>query len=107
MPNPLTTDQATARGIELLNELIALKSREDGVPRSAIGVIGPNDGYDQFAKDVQEVAMLLFAAQQALPLILRLADYGRYLESQGSLTVDHGDSYAIKTLDFIVKATSA
>lgn len=107
MSNSLTTDQAAARGLELLNELIAFKSREDGVPRSAIGVIGPKDGYDQFAKDVQEVAMLLFAAQQAVPLMARLADYGRTLHVRGCIAVDLGDCYAAKALDHIVQTTSA
>lgn len=107
MPKPLTTDLAAARGIELLNELLAFKSREDGVPRSAIGVLGPKEGYDQFAKDVQEVAMLIFAAQQAITLMARLADLGRSLEAGGLLAVEHGESYAVKALDRLSQSTAA
>lgn len=95
----MTTDQAATRSIELLNELLAMKSREDGVPRSAIGVIGPKEGYDQLAKDVQEIAMFVFAAQKAIPLMLRLAEAGRTLEARGAIQVDHHESFALKALD--------
>lgn len=101
MTTPMTTDQAAQRGIQLLNELLAAKSDADGVPRSPIGVIGPKDGCDQFAKDVHEVAMLIFTAQQAVPLMLRLADIGRELEAQGAIKVEHGDSFATKALDHL------
>lgn len=106
MTNSMTTDQTANRGIELLNALITLKSKEDGVPRTAIGVLGPKEGYDQFAKDVQEVANLIFAAQQAVPLMVRLADFGRALEVDGKLMVDHGESYAVKALNYLTQATA-
>lgn len=103
----MTTDQAAARGIELLNELLAFKSREDGLFRSPIGVLGPKEGYDQYAKDVQEVAMLVFAAQQAVPLMMRLGDLGRNLEARASLSVDHGESYAAKALEHLTQALAS
>lgn len=104
MPTHLTTDQAAQRGIELLNELLAAKSAGDGVPRSPIGVVGPKKGYDQFARDAQEVAMLVFAAQQAIPLMERLAEIGRALEAHGAIKVDYGDSFAQKALDHLQAA---
>ena len=107
MTTRMTTDQAAQRGIELLNDLLATKSAADGVPRSPIGVIGPKDGYDQVSKDVQEVVMLIFAAQLAVPLMERLADLGRKLEAQGAIKVDHGDSFAEKALDHLQAAVQA
>lgn len=98
---PKTTDDAAKRGIELLNELLAAKSQHDGVPRSPIGVLGPKSGYDQFAQDAQEVAMLIFAAQLAIPLMERLTAIGRALEADGVIVVDHGESYASKALDHL------
>lgn len=98
----MTTDQASARAIELLNELLAMKSKQDGVPRSAIVVIGPKEGHDQFAKDVQEVAMLIFAAQQSIPLMERLANAGRLLEARGSIKVEHSESFAEKALEHML-----
>lgn len=107
MANSMTTDQAATRGLELLSELLAFKSREDGVPRSAVGMLGPKEGYDQFAKDVQEVALLILAAQQAVPLMSRLADVGRSLEDGGKLTVAYGESYSVKALDHLLQTTAA
>lgn len=104
MPTSMNTDQAAQRGIELLNELLAARSDVDGVPRSPIGVIGPKEGNDQLAKDVHEVAMLIFAAQQAVPLMLRLADIGRDLEEKGAIKVEHGDSFATQALDHLLAA---
>lgn len=107
MPTHMTTDQAAQRGIELLNELIATKSAGDGVPRSPIGVVGSKDGYDQFAKDVQEVAMLIFAAQQAISLMERLAALGRSLEARGTIKVDYSESFALVALDHLQAAAQA
>ncbi len=107
MVNPMTTAEAAGRAIELLNELVALKSRDDGVPRSPIGVLGPKEGNDKFAQDVQEVALLIFAAQQAVPLMIRLADVGRALEERALLSVDHGDSYAEKALEYLTQQSAA
>ncbi|MBG6083103.1 hypothetical protein [Rubrivivax gelatinosus] len=100
----LTTDQAAQRGIELLNELLAAKSAGDGVPRSPIGVIGPKEGHDQLARDVQEVALLIFAAQQSIPLMESLTDLGRSLEARGVIKVDYSDSYAQKALEYLKEA---
>lgn len=103
----MTTDLAAQRGIELLNELLAMKSMQDGVPRSQIGVIGPKEGNDVFAQDVQEVAMLIFTAQQAVPLMGRLAAAGRQMQEQGLIEVDCGDSFAEKALiHLLTKATA-
>lgn len=107
MLTTLTTDQTAQRGIELLNELLASKSAVDGVPRSPIGVIGPKDGYDQLAKDVQEVAMLIFAAQQAIPLMVRLAALGRSLEARGTIKVDYSESLAPAALEHLQAAAQA
>lgn len=101
------TDQTAARGIELLEELLALKSREDGVPRSAIGVIGPKEGNDRLAQDVQQLAMLIFAAQRAIPLMERLADIGRAMEAKSTIVVDHGESFAQKALDHLQALAAA
>ena len=101
MPAYMSTDQAAERGIELLNELLAFKSAADGVPRSPIGVVGPKDGYDQFAQDVQAVALFIFAAQQAIPLMERLIDSGRALEANGAIKVEYSESFALKALDHL------
>lgn len=69
MATNMTTDQAVQRGIELLNELMATKSISDGVPRSPIGIFGPNEGNDPVAQDVMQVAMMIFAAKEAIPLM--------------------------------------
>jgi hypothetical protein len=45
----MTTNQSVERGLELLSELLAMKSKVDGVPRSPVGVIGPKEGYDLFS----------------------------------------------------------
>lgn len=97
----LATDGAAARAIELLNELLSMKSSADGVPRSPIGVVGPKEGYDQIAQDAQRVALLIFAAQSAVPLMERLAALGRTLEGRGAISVEHGESYATKALDYL------
>ncbi len=103
----MTTDIAAQRGIELLNELLSMKSAHDGVPRSAIGLIGPKEGNDQFAQDVQEVAMLIFAAKIAGPLMERLAAAGRSFEEQGLIKVDYSDSFAEKALDHLLPPVTA
>lgn len=53
------------------------------------------------------VVMLIFAAQQALPLVMRLGDVGRDLEAAGPLVVDAGESYATKALDHLLQASAA
>lgn len=100
----MNTDQAAQRGIELLNELLAARSAIDGVPRSPIGVIGPKEGNDQLARDVGEVAMFIFGAQMAIPLMERLTTIGRTLEAQGAIKVDFGDAFAPKALDHLQNA---
>ena len=99
----MNTSQSVERGLELLSELLALKSKQDGVPRSALNVIGPKEGYDEFALEVQEIAMLIMAAGKAIPLMDRLAETGRSLELKGLIQVDYGDSYANKALDHLLQ----
>lgn len=98
----MTTNKSVERGLVLLSELLAMKSKIDGVPRSAIGVIGPREGYDQFTQDVQDVATLIMAASMAVPMMERLAAAGRSFEQQGLIKVDHGESYANKALDHLL-----
>lgn len=107
MTTPMTTDLAAQRGIELLNELLAMKSKQDGVPRSPIGVIGPKEGNDLFAQDVNEVALLIFTAQQAVPLMVRLAAAGRQMQDQGLIKVDYSDSFAEKALSHLLEKATA
>lgn len=95
---PTTTDTEVLKAIGLLNELLSLKSKQDGVPRAAIGVLGPKEGCDEVSSDVQSAAMLLFAARQAIPLMERLADIGRRLHDQGVIEVDFDESFADKAL---------
>ena len=99
----ITTEQAVERGLAMVNELLAMKSSQDGVPRSPIGVIGPKEGYDKFWQDAQDVATFVMAAGLAVPLMDRLADAGRSMERQGLITVNHGDSYAETALDYLLK----
>ncbi len=99
----MNTSQSVQRGLELLSELLALKSKQDGVPRSALNVIGPKEGYDEFAQEVQEIAMLVMAAGIAIPLMDRLAEAGRSLELKGLIQVNYGDSFADKALDHLLQ----
>ena len=103
----MNTSESVQRGLELLSELLALKSKQDGVPRSAMNVIGPKEGYDEFAREVQEIAMLIMAAGNAIPLMDRLAEAGRSLELKGLVQVDYGDSYADKALDHLLQTASS
>lgn len=54
MADQMTTDQAVTRGLVQLSELLAFKSREDGVPRAAVGLLGPKVDYDQFAETTSQ-----------------------------------------------------
>lgn len=100
----MNTGESVQRGLELLSELLALKSKQDGVPRSALNEFGPKEGYDEFAQEVQEIAMLVMAAGLAIPLMDRLAEVGRSLELKGLIQVGYGDSYADKALDHLLQA---
>lgn len=101
-PMPMTTDDTTKRAIELLNELLTLKSERDGIQRPLVGVLGPAHFQDQFGRDVQEVATLMFAAREAVPLMQRLSAIGRSLAADGSFTVEFNESYASKALDHLL-----
>lgn len=89
------------RAIELLDELLMLKSNQDGIQRSSIGQIGDPTAYDEFAQDVQETALLIFAAQMSAPLMDRLSVCGWSFHEQGLIKADYGDSLAEKALDHL------
>jgi len=51
--------------------------------------------------------MLIFAAQQAIPLMERLAALGRGLEARGAIRVDYSESFALAALDHLQAAAQA
>lgn len=51
--------------------------------------------------------MLIFAAQQAIPLMVRLAALGRSLEARGTIKVDYSESLASAALEHLQAAAQA
>ncbi|KGH23568.1 hypothetical protein [Comamonas thiooxydans] len=86
------------RGISLLNELLALKSIQDGVQRAPIGVFGHMDA---FSRDVHEVGMFMQSAALAMPLLQQLSDLGRTLEARGDVKVNYGETYAASAISYL------
>lgn len=93
--SPATTAQ---RGIELLNELIALQTTMDGVQRASIGEFGHMDDY---SRRVHEIGFFMQSAALAMPVIQQLNDLGRTLSELGHVKVDYGDTYADRALQFL------
>lgn len=95
--SPATTAQ---RGVELLNDLIALQSSKDGVARASVGEFGHMDDY---SRRVHEIGFFMQAAAIALPALQQLNELGRALEEMGEVKQDHCNTYADSALHFLRK----
>ena len=86
------------RGIRLLNELLSLKTAQDGVQRAPVGLMG---NMDAFSRQVHELAHFLQTAAMAMPAFQELVDMGRALEAKGDAKLDYSESYADAALHFL------
>lgn len=95
-------EQEVDRGIELLTLCQQLQSEKDGVDRPAPLQIDKSKTLDRFAQDIGQAINNMAALRMLMPMMERLADLGRKLEKSGRITVDYGDSYSEKALEFFV-----
>ena len=95
--SPATTAQ---RGIELLNELIALQTRKDGIPRAPIGVFGHMDDY---SRRLHVIGFFMQSAALAMPALQQLNDLGRALEERGQVKMDFCHTYADSALHYLTQ----
>jgi hypothetical protein len=104
MINPENTvneiDKNVERGIELLTLCQRLQSEKDGIARPNSFEIDKTKTLDQFAQDVNHAITNMNALRHLLPMAIKLADLGRKLEASGQISVDYGDDYGQKALEF-------
>ncbi|ODP34983.1 hypothetical protein [Pandoraea sp. ISTKB] len=91
------------RGLELLALCQSLQSEKDGVDRPAPFAIDKSKTLDQFAKDINAACTNMAALRKLIPQMLRLAELGRKLESDGKLDVECGDDYSSAALNFVLR----
>ncbi|ANN80878.1 hypothetical protein [Bordetella flabilis] len=91
------------RGIELLALCQALQSEKDGVVRPAPSTVDRSKTLDQFAKDIDAATTYMAALHKLIPQMLRLAELGRKLETEGKLKLENGDDYSAAALNFVLQ----
>lgn len=84
-----THEQSVKRGVGLLDELLALKSAKDGIPRAPIGEFGHMDA---FSRGVHEIAWMLQSSALAMHLFDEMAALGRELQCSGLVKGKPGES---------------
>jgi hypothetical protein len=92
------------RGVELLTLCQRLQSEKDGIARPDPFEIDKTKTLDQFAQDVAHAITNMTALRKLLPMAAQLADLGRKLEASGQISVDYGDDYSQKALEFFAAA---
>lgn len=93
-------DKDIERGVELLTLCQRLQSEKDGIARPNPFEIDKTKTLDQFAQDVNHAITNMTALRQLMPMAAQLADLGRKLEASGQISVDYGDDYSQKALEF-------
>lgn len=91
------------RGIELLWLCQDLQSEKDGVDRPGKGQIDKSKTLDEFAMDINQAATNMSMLHLLFPMMEKLSELGRKLESDGKLEVCHGDRYDQAALKFVLE----
>ncbi|MDO8728646.1 MAG: hypothetical protein Q7K26_01995 [bacterium] len=93
-----STQEQVERGIELLTLCQNLQSDKDGVERSEPFKVG---AHDAFSKDIEQACTNLAALNKLIPMMLKLAEIGRKLESAKKIEVDYGGDYSEAALKYL------
>lgn len=95
-------EQQADRGVELLQLCSDLQSEKDGIQRPAINEINKSKTLDEFAVDIQTAATNMISLYKLFPLMNDLSQLGRKLEAEGKITMEFGEDYSRKALDFVL-----
>ncbi len=91
------------RGEELLWLCQDLQSEKDGVDRPKHHSIDKSKTLDQFAKDIGRSATNMVSLLKLIPMLEKLIQLGRKLESEGVISVDIMDDYSEAALKYLLE----
>lgn len=93
-------DEQIERGIELLRLCQKLQCEKDGIDRPDPFVFDKTKTLDQFAQDIGQAITNMAALHKLMPMMGQLSELGRTLHAAGKITVNNGDEFSQKALEF-------